>query len=161
MRRKSFKYNTPDAGGWMHKADDLFLARFRGRPCAVCGATHGYYDNKTIRSMGHHLLNKGKHRLYRYDPRNIIVLCPKHHLGGEMSPHYEDGVANKRFYEWLKANHPDKDKFMDDHADEKFSHEWKYRIMYEKLGGEIHKDGPMKDWKPKGHDKKVAEAENG
>ena len=71
----------------MHVADDLFLANYRGRPCEVCGATSGYYNGRTIRSMGHHILSKELHRLYRYDPLNIVVLCPKHHLGAEMSPH--------------------------------------------------------------------------
>jgi hypothetical protein len=43
---------------------------------------------------------------------------------------------------------------------DKFQKQWCYREMYERLGGEILKDGPMKNWKPKSHAKNVREAEN-
>ena len=136
----------------MHKCDDLFLAQFRGRPCAVCGATKGFDGSQTIRSCGHHLLEKGLHRAFRYTPENIIILCPKHHMGGEMSPHSHDGVAIKAFYEWLKENYPEKAQFMDDNRHQKFGREWTYKTMYEQLGGEIHsKTGLKKDDRPKNH----------
>ena len=107
MKKKSTNYATPDAGGWMHVADDLFLARFRGRPCEICGAKNVFYNGKTIRSMGHHLLSKELHRLYRYADDNVIVLCPKHHLGAEMSPHSHDTAAQAAFFEWLQQLMPE------------------------------------------------------
>ena len=162
MKRKSTNYSTPDAGGWMHVADDLFLARFRGRPCEICGATNGFYNGKTIRSMGHHTLSKELHRAHRYNPLNIVVLCPKHHMGGEMSPHSHDGVAQAKFYQWLADNKPEQYEFMMTHGNDKFNKEWCYRDAYVELGGEIEsKSGLMKDYKPKNHAKKVREAENG
>jgi len=161
MKRKSTNYSTAESGGWRNKADDLFLARFRGRPCAVCGARNGFDGSKNIRSCGHHMLEKGLHRAHRYNPENIIILCPKHHMGGEMSPHSHDGVAIKKFYEWLTENHPEKAQFMDDHRHDKFRKEWKYRDKYVELGGEIgDKSSPMKSWRPKNHAKKVREAED-
>ena len=161
MKRKSTNYSTPDGGGWCHVVDDLFLARFRGRPCAVCGANKTFYGGKTVRSMGHHLLEKGLHRAHRYTPENIIVLCCKHHLGAEMSPHSHDGSAVKAFYEWLTENHPEKAQFMDDHRHDKFRKEWKYKDKYIELGGEVHsKTGLKKDDRPKNHAKKVREAED-
>ena len=97
MRKRSSNYSTPDAGGWMHKCDDLFLSQFRGKPCEVCGQTHGWYNGREICSMGHHLLSKELHRLYRYHKDNIVVLCPKHHLGSDMSPHSHDTAAQDAF----------------------------------------------------------------
>ena len=160
MRKKSIDFSTPDAGGWKHRSDDLFLAQFRGRPCAVCGAERGFYANKTIRSMGHHALSKELHRLYRYDIDNIIVLCPKHHLGAEMSPHSHDGAAQAAFYEWLNLNHGEQYDLMMDRRNNKFNKEWCYREIYETLGGEIEsKTGKLKDLRPVRHAAKVRKAE--
>jgi len=144
----------------MHVADDLFLAQFRGRPCAVCGEERSFYQGKTIRSMGHHLLSKELHRVYRYDPANIITLCPKHHLGAEMSPHSHDGAAQAAFYSWLEENHGEQYKLMIDNRFDKFNKEWCYREKYEELGGEIaSKTGNLKDMRPVKHAAKVREAE--
>ena len=140
----------------MHVADGLFLARFRGRECKVCGAIHGFYNGKTIRSMGHHLLSKELHRLYRYSEDNIIVLCPKHHLGAEMSPHSHDGPAVALFYEWLRKTCPQKYALFVSRRDDKFNKEWCYREKYVELGGEIaSKTGLLKDMIPVNHAAKV------
>ena len=160
MKKKSTSYNTPDAGGWMHKADDLFLARFRGRPCEICGETAGFFEGRKTRSMGHHILSKELHRKYRYHEDNIVTLCPKHHLGAEMSPHSHDGAAQAAFYKWLADEQPYKYAFMENHRHEKFRKEWCYREMYVSLGGEIEsKSGLLKDMRPKNHSAKVKEIE--
>jgi hypothetical protein len=160
MKKKSTNYSTPDGGGWMHVADDLFLAQFRGRPCAICGATHGYYNGKTIRAMGHHLLSKELHRAYRYTVDNIIVLCPKHHMGAEMSPHSHDGASQAAFYAWMEIHWPDKYADMMERRFDKFNKEWCYREKYVELGGEIHsKTGNLKDLRPVQHAAKIRKAE--
>ena len=156
MKKKSIRYDTPDAGGYMNKADDLFLAQFRGRPCAICGARRGYYNSKSIRSMGHHLLSKELHRLYRYDADNIICLCPKHHLGAEMSPHSHEGATQAAFYEWLLLHWADKYHLMMERRNDKFNNEWCYREKYVELGGEIESTtGKLKDLRPVRHTQKV------
>ena len=160
MKKKSTNYSTPDGGGWMHVADDLFLAGFRGRPCAVCGKTNGFYNGKTIRSMGHHLLSKELHRLYRYDPDNVITLCPKHHMGAEMSPHSHDTASQAAFYAWLVKEKEWTYVQMMRHRRNKFDNEWCYRDAYVELGGEIaSKTGLMKDMRPKNHAAKIRRAE--
>jgi hypothetical protein len=160
MKKKSTNYSTPDAGGWRIACDDLFLARFRGRPCAVCGKTESFYQGRTVRSHGHHLLSKELHRLYRYDADNIIVLCPKHHLGAEMSPHSHDVAAQAAFYDWMRENNPNQYSVMMERRFDKFSKELCYREKYVELGGEIaSKTGKLKDMRPVGHAKKVRELE--
>lgn len=160
MKRKSTNYSTPDAGGWMNACDDIFLARFRGRQCEICGATSGFYNGRTTRSMGHHILSKELHRKYRYHMDNIICLCPKHHLGAEMSPHSHDTAAQAAFFKWLENNRPEKYALMEERRFDKFAKEWCYREMYEELGGEIHsKTGNLKDMRPKNHATKVREIE--
>jgi hypothetical protein len=140
----------------MNVADSLFLAQFRGRPCAVCGATQSFYAGKTVRSHGHHLLSKELHRLYRYDVDNIIVLCPKHHLGAEMSPHSHDGAAQAAFYEWMLLHWADKYHLMMERRNDKFNKEWCYREMYVELSGEIEsKTGKLMDLRPVRHAPKV------
>jgi len=110
MRKKSTKYDTPDAGGWTHVADDLFLAGYRGRPCEICGATHGFDGRKTIRSCGHHLHHKKNCRKFRYEPKNIVILCPAHHskFSYDMSPHSQvNELAVERFTDWMEENKPE------------------------------------------------------
>jgi len=160
MKKKSSNYSSADSGGWMNVCDDLFMSQFRGSPCSVCGERRGFYGGRTIRSMAHHLLEKGLHREHRYNPDNIIILCPKHHMGGQMSPHSHDGAAIKAFYEWLEREHPEKSKFMDDHRLDKHTG-WRYRDKYVELSGRIGtKTGLLKDLRPIGHAKKVEQVED-
>jgi hypothetical protein len=159
MRKKSTNYSGADSGGWMNKCDDLFLAQFRGRPCAICGQKSGVYKQRTIRSMGHHLLSKELHRAYRYTTENIITLCANHHLGAEMSPHSHDTAAQVEFYDWLRMWWSSKHEFILDNRHDKFNKEWCYRDMYELLGGEINKTGPKKNWEPVNHAKAIRKAE--
>ena len=149
LKRRSPKYATTDAGGWRVASDDLFLAQFRGQPCAVCGTTiddHG-------RSMGHHLLSKELHRVFRYTDENIIVLCNKHHLGGEMSPHSHDVAGQCAFYDWLAKTHPKKMEYILRNRGVKFAKDWTYFDIYnELLGGEWSTEsGLIRDRKPKNH----------
>lgn len=165
MKSKSSDYSTPDAGGWMHKCDDLFLARYRGKPCEICGKTSGYEDGKTQSSCGHHLIFKGKCRKHRYSRENIIVLCPEHHShwNAKLSPHsMTNTLAQEAFADWVRHHKPKQWKWWQDHQSDSyviFDKSWTYREMYVALGGEIEsKTGKMKDYKPKNHAKAVREA---
>lgn len=167
MARKSTKYDTPDAGGWMNMCDDLFLAQFRGRPCEICGVTHAEYNGRKIRSMGHHLAEKGNCRAHRYNPFSIVVLCVNHHsqFTRDISPHADFTPANARFYDWLRDWHIDKYNWLLEIRGDPFDGEWTYREMYEELGGKIKredKDGnklAKKYWKPMNHTAIVREIE--
>ena len=160
MKRKSTKYDTPDAGGWMNVADDLFLAQFRGRACEICGKKHVIYNGRKTRSCGHHLLEKGLHRTWRYEPRNIVILCADHHghHSRDISPHSDDTAAVARFYRWLMDHDPYKWEWMLSHYKENFDKSWKYRDKYVELGGEVCGD-LVKDQKPLNHAEKIREAE--
>ena len=165
MKSKSSNYKSPDAGGWMHKCDDLFLARYRGKPCIICGATQGTDDSRIVPSCGHHLIFKGSCRQYRYEPRNIVPLCPYHHshYAPDISPHsIVNTMAQKRFAEFVKRQHPLQYKWWQQHelyAKKPFDKSWTYREMYESLGGEIEtKTGKYSDMKPKNHAEKIRKA---
>lgn len=162
MKRKSTDYSTAEAGGWRNAADDAFLARFRGRPCEICGKTEGW-DGRKIRSCGHHLAEKGMHRKYRYDESMIVVLCPAHHsrFSREMSPHADDTAAVARFYHWLEHNVPEKFLRLRDIDGKPFDKSWTYKEKYVELGGEIEsKTGLIKDFRPKNHARNVRAIEN-
>lgn len=169
MKKKSSKYDTPDAGGWMHAADDLFLAQFRGQPCRICDALGQYSghdkDGDPIwkRSCGHHGIEKDMCRTHRYNKEIIVQLCPHHHDRKDraISPHSIDPVYQGAWWEWLRNDNPEQYNYIMSHAKDKFEKDWFYREMYEKLGGEIKKvdkDGKklaMKYWKPVNHLKNV------
>ena len=156
MKRKSTNYSNADGGGWMHKCDDLFLARFRGKPCEICGKTKGNEDGNSISSCGHHLIFKGNCRAFRYEPKNILVLCPYHlsHYNSELSPHsITSTLAQQKFAEWVRVNKPKQYKWWMHNKEEErkvFDRSWTYREMYELLGGEVEtKTGRYSDMKPK------------
>lgn len=154
MKRKSTDYSTPDSGGWMNACDDIFLARFRGKPCEICGRTVVMGN----RSCGHHLAEKGMHREHRYNPDLIVVLCTEHHsrFSRNLSPHADDTAAQARFSKWLEDNKPEQWGKLLDVDSKPFDHSWKYRDMYVTLGGEIEsKTGLNKDYRPKNHSKNV------
>jgi hypothetical protein len=152
MKAKSTNYSTADSGAWMHVCDDAFLAQFRGRPCEICGSTGMIYNGRQTRSMGHHLLEKTLHKLHRYTPENIVVLCPKHHCQHErsISPHSDDTAAVAAFYEWLRVKRPEKWEWFKAHCRDKFENQWTYRDMYLQLGGRIKGD-LKKDMRPLDH----------
>lgn len=167
LKGKSSNYKSAKAGGWTNKADDLFLARFRGKPCEICGKRGGYDNGKTIRSAGHHLIFKGGCRKHRYEPKNIIVLCPYHHshYNKECSPHSITNThAQTTFEKWVQENKPEQYKWWMDHMEDSnkvFDDSWTPRDKYVELGGEIldtNGNGdklPMSKWKPKNHKTKV------
>ena len=165
MKRKSTNYTGADSGGWLNKCDDLFLARYRGKPCIICGAKHGNDNGQKVSSCGHHLIFKGNCRKFRYEPMNIVVLCPYHHShwNPEISPHSTvNTMAQLRFAEFVKKHHPKQYlwwKANEHYAHKPFDKEWTYREMYERLGGTIEtKTGKYKDYKPINHAKAVGEA---
>lgn len=162
MKRRSTNYSQADAGGWMHKCDDLFLARYRGKPCEICGNTKGRDGDHVVSSCGHHLIFKGTCRQFRYEPKNIIVLCPYHHshYNNEISPHsIVSTMAQQRFADWVKENKPEQYEWWQENKKHEriiFDRSWTYREMYEMLGGEIQsKSGRMCDLKPKNHAKNI------
>ncbi len=168
MRKKSVDYKSADSGGWKNKCDDLFLSRYRGRPCIVCGKTSNVQDGGKVKSCGHHLIFKGTCRKFRYEPKNIVVLCPYHHshYNSQISPHsITSTIAQQRFAQLVKIKFPKQYKWWQDnqkYANKPFDKSWTYREMYELLGGEIvTKTGKIVDMKPKNHITKVRKNEQG
>ena len=168
MKSKSSNYSSPDAGGWMHKADDLFLAAYRGLPCEICGKTTGYEDGKQQSSCGHHLIFKGNCRMHRYEPKNIIVLCPIHHShwNSDISPHsMTNTLAQQAFADWVKDNKPLQFEWWEQHKDDArkpFNKLWTYRDKYIELGGNVYsRTGNLKDLRPKNHAAAVREVMDG
>ena len=163
MKKKSTDYSSFDSGGWRNKCDELFLARYRGLPCEICGRTDGYDDGRIVPSCGHHLFHKKNCRKFRYDPRNMVVLDPAHHsqFAMDISPHSQvNELAVRRFFVWLKKTKPEQYEWFvnsEQEAYKPFDKSWTYREMYEQLGGKIKqhdKDGKllaMKYWKPDNH----------
>jgi hypothetical protein len=159
----------------MNACDDIFLARFRGLPCVICGKSSSFNpeNGKATRTGGHHLHHKGNCRKFRYERMNIIdSLCVQHHSkwATDISPHSEvNGLAVERFVKWVRENRPEQYKWWkstEPEARELFDKSWTYREMYELLGGEIlkEKDGkklPMKDWKPMNHKRNIKEIVDG
>tara|TARA_Y100000004_G_C8923300_1_gene416429 strand:- start:204 stop:674 length:471 start_codon:yes stop_codon:yes gene_type:complete len=152
----------------MHKADDLFLASYRGEPCAICGRTYAQNDDGSqTSSCGHHLIFKGSCRAFRYERKNIIVLCPYHHshYNPICSPHsVTSNLAQTNFALWVAKHRPEQFKWWQEHQklqNKPFKGDWTYRDIYVRLGGEIaSKTGLLKDMKPKNHAKalKIATA---
>ena len=89
------KTRSPNSTYYRNKADKLFMAQFHGQPCEVCGNDQG--------TCGHHIVAKSRSKALRYDLRNIIVVCCRHHtMGNELAPHSVNQLAVERFVEWFK-----------------------------------------------------------
>ncbi len=102
---KTKKPKTANHKSYRKKADDLFMAQFRGQPCEISGETEG--------TCGHHIVSKSRSKALRYDVRNIIIVAPRHHtMGNDMAPHSTNQLAVERFIEWFKKTHPDRHQWI-------------------------------------------------
>ena len=119
----------------MKEADRIFMKQFQGEPCEICKTIECQYDElennfydesenifprgddiadmeSARMTCGHHIIPKARSKALRYDKRNIIVLCPKHHtMGNDMAPHSMNQKAVERFIEWFKLNKPEQYKW--------------------------------------------------
>ena len=88
----------PDSRYWRAKADALWSLLVRadaGGQCEVCGAEH---------TQAHHLIPK-QVRAYRWELRNGIALCRKHHkFDRQLSAH--GGTIG--FFIWLREHRADR-----------------------------------------------------
>lgn len=84
---------------------EVFMARFRGLPCEICGSLGRYNARGTV---GHHCVPVGRRPDLRLDERLIVVLCQDHHLySNVIAPHSLSYTAQIAFREWLNKHRPD------------------------------------------------------
>ncbi len=91
------------AKDWAHKM-----------PCLVCGKTESEHG---VQIVGHHLIRKSRSRLHRWEPLNIVALCPEHHLHGmEVCAHSENPLAVAAFVNALNNKSPQQYDFLKKNA---------------------------------------------
>ena len=113
---------------YRRKVIERFMARFRGRTCAICGTTQG--------TCGHHLVSKQRCPCHIVTPENIITLCPLHHMfSNEMAAHSKNSLAVQRFLSWLEINRPLQRDWMREHEHDSGKTRWRER--YEAMGGDF------------------------
>ncbi len=106
------------------KADKIFMSRFHGLPCEICGSTY--------KTVFHHCVPKSRSRALRYDVKNGVVLCQNHHtFGNDMAPHSSNQLAVERFIEWFKFSKPEQYAWVV--ANEKIQRKYSYRQAVENL----------------------------
>ena len=106
------------------KADELFMSPYRGQRCEVCGSTY--------QTCFHHVVPKSRSKALRYDPRNGIVLCQRHHChGNDLAPHSLNSMAVDRFMVWFKTNHHDRYQWIVEN--EKVDRKYSYRAALENM----------------------------
>ena len=164
MRKKGNNYSTPNSSGWLNSSLELFMSRYKGQPCEICGRRSGYSNGKSVRSCAHHLIFQSQSRQHKFSHENILVLCPYHHsqFNPEISPHSIVSTdAQGLFREWVRDNKPEQFAWWQEHKGDEYDKSVTARDIYEQLGGEIRKidsNGnklPMKDWHPVNHRKNV------
>jgi 5-methylcytosine-specific restriction endonuclease McrA len=105
-------------------ADEIFMAPWRGGRCEVCGTTY--------RTVFHHIVPTSRSRSLRYDPRNGIILCQKHHtMGNDKSAHSTNSMAVDRFMIWFKTTFPDRYQWVKEN--ERIQRKYSYRQALENL----------------------------
>lgn len=82
-------------------------AFYQGLPCVIC-KHEGRINTKG--TAGHHIIGKGRCRLGRHDPQNLIPVCAAHHTtGNDKAPHSTNARAGDRFAQWLREFMPTRD----------------------------------------------------
>jgi hypothetical protein len=118
------KTRRPNDRYYQNKAKELFMAQFRGEPCAVCGDKNG--------TAGHHVVSQARSKALKFDKRNIIILCRSHHMhSNELAPHSSNQMAVTRFIEWFKSNHIEQYEWIK--ANERIERKFSYKQAWENL----------------------------
>lgn len=106
------------------KADELFMAPYRGQRCEVCGTRY--------QTVFHHPVPTSRSRALRYDPRNGIILCQRHHChGNDLAPHSTNSMAVDRFMVWFKTTHPERYRWIQEN--ERIQRKYTYRQALENM----------------------------
>ncbi len=114
----------PNSSYWQNKCKELFMTQAHGQPCQVCGSEEG--------TCYHHIVSQSRSKLLKFDPMNVVVLCPSHHtMGNDLAPHSTNTLAVGRFVDWLRENEPEKVAYCEkmEHVKTRLT----YRDMYEEL----------------------------
>lgn len=122
------------------------VIRARGY-CSVCG--------ETSQLQAHHLIARTRHR-YRYDPRNGICLCFKHHqLDNNISPHASMSSA-LNFVAFLKKNNPQQYRYFMENREDKRPVAVDYEKLYVILKKQVKMVLNNADWPWPNHDVDVS-----
>ena len=120
------KRNNPKSAFWKKKALEIFMARGRNEPCAVCGSTG--------RITYHHIIPQGRCSVHVCNPINVIPLCDKHHMfDNDMAAHSQDFFVTERFMAWMNEHYPEKMAWARQHRRDMGAVNWKavYEAMRE------------------------------
>jgi hypothetical protein len=116
----------------MKLCDEIYMARFRGKPCAVCASQGKLNTNRTAL---HHIIARSRSRFLRYDPRNGVILCPRHHcFGGSPCAHGFNSMAIAAFVDWLKEHRAEDWAYCKDNEHTPCRETWKMSLR-KLLGG--------------------------
>ena len=101
------KTKRPNDPSFRKAADNLFMSKYRGLPCEICGTTKG--------TAFHHIVPRKLAKALRYDDNNGIVLCQDHHTqSNHIAAHSTNPTAVKRFNDWFQKNHPERYKWIEE-----------------------------------------------
>ncbi len=72
-------------------------------PCVIC-RWQGIWNTNTC---GHHIVPKGRCRIGRHDPANIMPVCPSHHtMGGDIATESSSALVVARYVDFMDACMP-------------------------------------------------------
>ena len=118
------KTKTANDKAYRKAADELFMAKYRGQQCEVCGVVY--------KTVFHHVIPKSRSTALRYDPRNGIILCQAHHtMGNDKSAHSSNSMAVDRFMTWFKTTFPARYQWIKEN--ERIQRKFTYRQALENL----------------------------
>ena len=121
-----------------NKGDKLLRDLARGQPCAICG-------RKGVRGAGfHHLLPKSRFGIYRFELKNLIILCPNCHCYSiELAAHSQNVIAIENFIKWMRKNRQKQYGWIK-RAAKKIKQSRPKKLNYEELYNKLLKDSNNK-----------------
>ena len=86
------------------QAEKLCKELVNGQPCVICKSL-GYVNS--TRTCKHHLVPKGVNAHWKWELKNLIPLCPSHHMfSNEIAAHSTNAMAVEEFMKWLRKYMP-------------------------------------------------------
>ena len=98
---------------WRAKARAVFMAMYRGRPCAVCGKTEG--------TVAHHIVPVSVCPCHCCEPKMVVVLCPVCHGRA----HSGDVDKRRLLEQWLYLYRPGQIRWATEHKHDGRRRDWR------------------------------------
>lgn len=129
--------SKPKDSTYQKTCDELFMRQFRCQPCEVCASMRKLVTDGVC---GHHVVPKSRSKYLRYDKRNIVKVCQRHHrFGRDICAHGTAGISQHAFIDWFIEVRPSDYAFLEENKHAGCRDKYKDMLDILRMNGEVRR----------------------